>query len=265
MTPACKPARGLAEGVAVRGVRTLLPETEAVIAAMAVPPSAARAALMDNLVAALKTCGAWGRFDGLFLTAAHEAQAARVNWAAPEEPGLNPVNSPVFHADSGYEGDGATSYLETGRRQGQGLYLPEDHHAGLWATSATGSGTAWGNGRNRIIPFTSGSVLATRSNAGATVSTPVSAGVGHSAFSRAAADRYRVFKDGVLLNEAEASTLTAVNQEFILLGYGTTTSVTGLSSWRVGALHFGAALEDSAMSAVAAALGRYLEGLSTWA
>lgn len=265
MTPACKPARGLAEGVAVRGVRTLLPETEAVIAAMAVPPSAARAALMDNLVAALKACGAWGRFDGLFLTAAHEAQAARVNWAAPEGPGLNPINSPVFHVDSGYQGDGATSYLETGQRQGQGLFLPEDHHAGLWATSSSGSGTAWGNGRNRIIPFSSGSVLATRSNSGTAVASPVSSGAGHAAFSRIAADRYRIFKDGALLEEAEMSTMTAVNQEFVLLGYGTASSVTGLSSWRVGALHFGRSLDDGPMSAVAAALGRYMEGLSAWA
>lgn len=264
MTPACKPARGLAEGVAVRGVRTLLPEAEAVIAAMAVPPSAARAALMDNLVAALKACGAWGRFDGLFLTAAHEAQAARVNWAAPEGPGLNPVNSPVFHADSGYEGDGATSYLETGQRQGEGVFLPEDHHAGLWAASASGSGTAWGNGRNRIIPFTGGSALSTRSNAASAASSPVGDGTRHSAFSRSAVDRYSVFKDGTSIDAPEVPATTPVAQEFILSGYGTASGVTGLSTWRIGALHFGAALDADVMAGVAAALGRYMEGLSTW-
>ena len=264
MTPACKPARGLAEGVAVRGVRTLLPETEAVIAAMAVPPSAARAALMDNLVAALKACGAWGRFDGLFLTAAHEAQAAQVNWAAPDGPGLNPINSPVFHVDSGYEGDGATSYLETGQRQGQGLFLPEDHHAGLWAASASGSGTAWGNGRNRIIPFTGSSALATRSNAGSAASSPVGDGTGHSAFSRSAVERYSVFKDGAAIDMPEVAATTPVAQEFVLLGYSASSGVTGLSTWRISALHFGAALDPGAMAGVAEALGRYMDGLSTW-
>ncbi|MDX5332099.1 MAG: hypothetical protein LPK04_12970 [Caulobacteraceae bacterium] len=263
MTPACKPARGVADGVAVRGMRALSPDTEAVIAAMTSPPSAARSALMDNLIAALKACGAWGRFDGFFVLAAHEGQAGRVNWAAPEGPGLTPVNSPAFHVDSGYEGDGVTSYLDTGQRQGEGRYQAQDHHAGLWAASETGSGTAWGNSRNRIIPL-SGGALSTRSSATAGASTLVASGRGHSAFSRTGADRYRVFKDGVLAGTPEIAAAAAVSQPFILLGYGTAGEPSSLSRWRIGAAHFGAALDDAAMAGTAAALARYMEGLTTW-
>jgi hypothetical protein len=214
-------------------------------------------------MASLKACGAWGSFDGFYVMAAHHPQAALVNWAAPEGPGLTPVNSPAFHADSGYEGDGATSYLDTGLRQGEGRYLPQDHHAGLWAASTSGSGTAWGNSRNRMVPL-SGGALSTRSNANSAASTPVAGGSGHSAFSRSAADRYRVFKDGGLAGEPEVAASTALVQPFILLGYGTAAEPVSLSRWRLAGAHFGQALSDPAMAGTAAALARYLEGLSTW-
>lgn len=265
MTPACKAARGLAAGVAVRGVRALHPETEAVVAAMAVAPDPPRAALMDNLVAALKTADIWPRLDALFVMAAHDGQAAGLNWVAPEGASLTPVNGPDFQPDLGYQGDGTTSYLETGFVQTSWLkYKIADHHAGVFVVGGAGTGTAFGNSRNRIQPATSGGQLLTRSNTTTSDQRPVETGFGHSAMTRTEGGRYQVFKGGVVIGEPEIANTTLASQPFILLGYGTASAPSGLTGWRVGAAHFGAGLSGAQLTLIHAALDSYLRGVSAW-
>lgn len=266
MTPACRTARGLAAGVAVRGDRALHPETEAVAAAMANTPDGRRAALMDNLVAALKTAEVWPRLDALFVMAAHDAQAAGLNWVAPEGPPLTPVNSPDFAPDLGYQGDGATSYLETGFIQSSGMkYKIADHHAGVFVVDGGGTGIVFGNSRNRLQPWTSGGQLLSRSNSTVSDQRPVDSGLGHCAISRTATDRYHVVKDGALLGEPDIANTTLAGHPLILLGYGTTGNPSALAAWRLGAAHFGAGLSPAQMTLTHAALATYLRGVGAWA
>ncbi|MDO8901672.1 MAG: hypothetical protein Q7V15_09980 [Phenylobacterium sp.] len=265
MTPACKAARGLAAGVAVRGVRALHAETEAVAAAMTVAPDSRRTALMDNLVAALKTAEVWPRLDALFVMAAHDAQAAGVNWIAPEGAGLTPVNGPDFQPDLGYQGDGSTSYLETGFVQASWIkYKIADHHAGVFVVGGEGTGTAFGNSRNRLQPRTSGGQFLTRSNNTTSDQRPVESGLGHSAMSRTEGERYQVFKDGVVLGTPEIANASLASQPIVLLGYGTASAPAGLTGWRLGAAHFGAGLSAAQLAVIHAALETYLRGVSAW-
>lgn len=83
-------------------------EAQTLFAAMSVEPDAARKTLINDLIAGLKADGIWAELDLLYVKAAHDAQAGRLNWKNPGTFDLIEVNSPAFHTDRGYTGDGST-------------------------------------------------------------------------------------------------------------------------------------------------------------
>jgi hypothetical protein len=102
--------------------RGFLPETVALIAAMTVKPTPARATLMDNLMRSLRAAGILQVMDLFYVLCAHDAQAARVNWAKPGTNTASEVNSPTFDVDSGYQGDGTSSYVNSGLAANAGVH-----------------------------------------------------------------------------------------------------------------------------------------------
>jgi hypothetical protein len=89
-------------------------DVNAIIGAMTVRPSWERSRLIDHTVSDLKAADAWDRLDVLYLMAAHDAQAGRINWKAPATFQLTPIASPVFTPNVGYSSAGAGSCLSTG-------------------------------------------------------------------------------------------------------------------------------------------------------
>jgi len=89
-------------------------DTRRLRAAMTVPPPPGRLWAIDQTIRQLKQHGIWQCLDVLWMLAAHDAQAARLNWKAPVSFALTAVNSPTFTRDRGYAGNGTTSYLDTG-------------------------------------------------------------------------------------------------------------------------------------------------------
>lgn len=87
--------------------------TLALFARMTVQPAGPIKLLMDTLVRAVIAAGAWPKMDMFYVIAAHDAQAARLNWIA-DQYNLTAVNSPVFTAFRGYTGNGTSSYLTMG-------------------------------------------------------------------------------------------------------------------------------------------------------
>jgi hypothetical protein len=87
-------------------------DAEAYFAAMSVEPDATRKGLLNDLIVGLKADSIWAKLLGLWVFAAHDEQAARVNAKTPAQV-LTAVNSPAFTTDRSYAGDGATSYLAT--------------------------------------------------------------------------------------------------------------------------------------------------------
>ncbi|HYE38234.1 hypothetical protein [Methylocaldum sp.] len=88
-------------------------DAQTVMDAFDVSPSLVRAQQISRFVSQLKAAGVWSKLDALFVLAAHDAQAARVNWkdvatVATEQ------NSPAFTADRGYTFNGTSNYLATG-------------------------------------------------------------------------------------------------------------------------------------------------------
>ena len=91
-------------------------EAEALVAAMTVEPDDARKALIDTLIGGLKADGVWTAMAAnaesrLYVLAAHDAQAARLDWLNPSR-SARLVNAPVFAIDKGYQTDGAASYVD---------------------------------------------------------------------------------------------------------------------------------------------------------
>lgn len=87
--------------------------TKAWIAACTVKPSAKRAALVDRLVRQLVSAGIWAKLDVLYLLAAHDSQAGRLNLVSPGANTCSISGSVTFTADRGFVSDGSTGYLDT--------------------------------------------------------------------------------------------------------------------------------------------------------
>ncbi|MBZ9674559.1 hypothetical protein [Mesorhizobium sp. ES1-1] len=105
----------------------------ALFARMTTPPTAARAALIDTMVKALKAAGIWDKMDALYVMAAADSQSAGLNWKSSSYT-LSPVNSPTFTTDRGYRSDGVTAYLETNCAVGTigGQFSQNSAHAAVW-------------------------------------------------------------------------------------------------------------------------------------
>ena len=100
------------------GGYNLEPETIATVARMTTPPTSAQLYDYDYLIKSIKlgqslaigTNNLSTIFDVLYNRAAHDAQAALLNWAKNAHDSTT-VNSPTFTTDRGYKSNGTTSYL----------------------------------------------------------------------------------------------------------------------------------------------------------
>ncbi|MBL8554758.1 MAG: hypothetical protein JNL41_10805 [Phenylobacterium sp.] len=88
-------------------------ETAALIGRFAADPGATRRGLIDALIGALKAAGLWAKIDVLHVYAAHDGQAAALNWVSTSY-AASPQASPTFTADRGYAGDGSGTFINTG-------------------------------------------------------------------------------------------------------------------------------------------------------
>lgn len=109
-------------------------ETVSLLSSMTVAPSQARASLINDTIAALKTADLWDDLDVLYVLAAHDAQAARLNWKAPGTYTASVISTPTFTADQGYTGNGTDAALDTG-------WIPATNAVQL--TTNAGHAAAW--------------------------------------------------------------------------------------------------------------------------
>ena len=110
-------------------------EAQAIIAAMTTPPSFPRAVRINQLVSSLKSGGVWSKFDILYIFAAADEQAARINWKNPGTFDATAVNSPTFTVDEGFNGNGTTSEIDSGFNPSTagGGFTQNSAHIGIWS------------------------------------------------------------------------------------------------------------------------------------
>lgn len=90
------------------------PDSLRIFGAFTAPMAFERYEAIDALVTALKVADVWDYLDLLYLLAATDEQASRINWKSPGDFTLSAVNSPVFEVDRGWTGNGSSSRLNTG-------------------------------------------------------------------------------------------------------------------------------------------------------
>jgi len=109
------------------------------IAAMTVAPNNFRKANIAQCIQQLYAGGVWAKTDVMWVMAAHDEQAARLNWITPGSFTLSAINSPTFTTDRGFNGDGSTSYLDTGwDRATNGVQFTQNNaHASVYQRTGT--------------------------------------------------------------------------------------------------------------------------------
>lgn len=120
----------------------LRPAAQNVLTALETSPGRARAFLIDDLISALEAAGVWARLTALYVTAAHDEQAARLNLKTPGLHDLTPVNGPAFAGDVGWSGDGVDAWLDTGLGASALADGGTGVAAGVWVTANPSPGTS---------------------------------------------------------------------------------------------------------------------------
>lgn len=202
------------------------PDAASLFARMTVQPDDTRKALTNNLITSLKSAGLWDKLDCLWLMAAHDAQAARLNWKSAAFT-LTPVAAPSFTADRGYTFDGASSFLKTG-------YIPNTHgvayqlntgHMSTYSksTGINGGGTIGGRTTSTVdqallLPRNGGTFSGRINQNINPTGITVSDSSGHFTASRVDASTIRLSRNGSMLGVSSAAVTNKPQYELYIGG-----------------------------------------------
>jgi hypothetical protein len=214
-------------------------ESETLFAAMSSEPDATRKGHIDTLVAALKTAGIWTQLDMLFILAAHDSQAARLNWVNPGTDTLAVSNAPTFTTDQGYTGNGSNAALNsTTLINALTLYTQNDGHLSIWnrSTGQEDASQAGGavtqplircrNTSNQILIRVSSNTASTIANAN---------GGGHFLANRVDSAEQSAWRNGTQISTNQAATSAArPANPFTLLNASGTFSSQQLAAASIG-------------------------------
>jgi hypothetical protein len=206
------------------------------------PAQRARADALDAWIINMKSFGLWAKLDALYFPQ-HSADATRVNLINPAGPLLTLSNSPTIVPDRYLQGDGASSYFDTGINPATagGKFALNDATLFVWSLSDLnttnsadiGSGTA-----TRLIGRTAG-VMAARANCTTTTSVLVEDSLGLYGWRRSGSAGHVFFKGGGVVASPTVSS-TSISSSAIRLGAAGTL----YSSRRIAAAGFGGGLTD---------------------
>lgn len=239
-------------------------EASTLFARMTMQPSAARKTAIDSLVGTLVDAGIWAKLDLLHIYAAHDAQAACLNWKGASHAASIGAGAPVFIPDRGWFCDGIDDRLRTGWAPANGVgYAQNDACLGIWvrnggqrSNAPVGSGTA---AAALISPRNASDRMAVRINSSAstTSTSAITDGYGLSVANRTASNAVTLWKAGVQVDgtfTTASATLSAVEIEF---GRSNSSFV----EQQAQCLFAGAALDAGQQAAIHAALEAYLSAL----
>lgn len=247
----------------------IVPESQTLFAAMSTQPTELRKAQINTLITALKSSGVWQKLDTLWICAAHDEQAGRLNWVSPSTFTLTAVNSPTFTTDRGFAGNGTTSYLNTGYVPSTAglLYTLDSAHISFWSRTNTGSSSMVSMGARTLstaaqtlINARLGTNTATfRTNQDAVGASPASTtSIGHFLARRSGAALNSLWKDGALFAQDTQSS-TALTAFAITLGaLNTAGVVASFDTRQIAASSIGASLTDTEIINFYAALNAYM-------
>lgn len=226
--------------------------------AMDVKPSASRKREINRLIVDLKEAGVWPKLDMLQVYAAHDSQAARVDWVNPSRV-ATAVNSPTFTTDRGFNGDGATSYVDTNYNPTSGPnYAQDDASVGIYQLDTTSGNNIIGarDGVNDVVINTRslGGFYNIRINDTSNDSTSISTALGFSVADRLGTAKTR-YKNGVVYGSPFTRSSTGVPNTTVKAG---TADVSSFSAGLCGAVYAGGSLTSAEHLALYQALQTYM-------
>jgi hypothetical protein len=241
------------------------PSCTAIFTAFTTPPTGPRKTLICNTVTSLKTAGVWTLFDGLWMFAAADSQAATINWVNPTGTAAAPTNSPSFTTDRGFAGDGTTSFVNTNFTPSAGVNFTQTNaHFSIWdltnrATNATQHGVSQtGSSPTAIGPFTFSSRL--NDSVGTSPSTTVSNG--HFLVSKTTGTiRNNYFNGSALNNGTGAVSGTRASIPIWIGGVNSNSALISGSTDQISMASVGAALTSTQETAFYNTLLAYMQGV----
>jgi hypothetical protein len=234
----------------------------ALFAAMTTPPTTARKRIINNLIVALQSAGVWSKFDLFYVMAAADSQAARLNWVSPSTFTISAVNSPTFTADRGFNGDGASSFLNTNYVPSSNavLYAQNSAHLSGWSLStgaASSTERLLGNtssttNRSLILPRNTGDIISCLVNdtAGTTLSNANRDG--YFLANRSGTSARQVYRNGSSLGSDVVTSAGLPTTAITFLK-----DVTNFATLQVSCGSVGASLNSTEVSALYSALLTY--------
>ncbi len=232
-------------------------EAQALFARFGADPGETRRGLIDTAIVALKAAGVWAKLDALWLFAAHDDQAAKLNWVQAAFD-ATAVNAPSFTTDRGYAGDGTSAHLDTGFNDltGSALWSQDAMCAGVWVSQWSGSsncplGVAGATANLRI--GASGANIVTRIHSTTSFNPAfTNASPGHLVVTRDGATSSRALRNGTSVTTSAAASTASVNAN-VVIGRANSSYTTD----RVAAAHLGGFLTTTEVAALYAALHDY--------
>jgi hypothetical protein len=227
-------------------------------ARMTVRPTRTRRTLLTSLISSLMTAGVWTKLDGFYVFAAHDVQAAKLNWVGCAQD-VTAVNAPTFQIDRGFTGNGTSAYLDTNTAASLlERYKANDATMGVYSrTNTAGSNIIEISAGTKayLNPAVAGAVAVRANSSAGSIINPSNGGVntGLFAWSRDSTTAY-VYRAGALLGSAAvaAGAVDAVNVTFSQY------NSTNYSIRQLAAGFFGQGLSDTEHAALHAALLTYL-------
>jgi hypothetical protein len=246
------------------------PAATALFARMTVQPDNTRKSLINSLITTLKANGIWANFDALYVMAAHDAQAARLNWVQ-DLYNLTAVNSPVFTIDRGYAGDGSTAMLVTGiTPAAAGLKFKQNssHISCYDRTARAADGTAQiGALTGPIATYiqtrgTSDLLNSALNDGGSGAGIANAANPGFYAIDRVSSTSFRAYKSGAYLGPVTIASSAPTNgAQFTLLAVNSDGGTSAFTTDQLAAATIGAGLGTTMQPQLYTALQAYMTGV----
>lgn len=237
-------------------------EASALFARFSVDPGATRKGHINTLIAALKTAGVWSLLDMFYVMAAHDSQAALLNWVSTSFNGTA-TSSPTFTTDRGYAGNGSSAYINTGFNPTTApspKYTQNSGHIGVWSRTNNSTSTYYDIGQ--LISGNLG--LNCRSSSGSTMrgylnSATVSnfgangTSIGHLVLNRTVSTHHYGYFNGTATATVAATSNALTSSNVALMR-----AATNYSARELAVFHMGSALDDTKAAALYNAIQTYL-------
>lgn len=204
-------------------------ETDTLIAQMdtdGTAPDATRQGHINTLIKALKDAGIWTKCDRIYVLAAHEASAARLNWKTPgtDTLGLS-VTEPTFTVDTGYTGNGTSTQLTTAAAlNALTQYIQDSAHQSVWSLTVgqSNGASAGGSGSTNLVlyPRTTTNLQQMRVNTTTRTDTASTDGTGFWIVNRADSTTQKSFRNGADFGSGAATSGTPPATNWAILQCG---------------------------------------------